>query len=121
VLLTHHHRLDKWMQLGGHADGGSDVLAVALREAKEESGLADVRPLSGEIFDLDVHEIAAREAEPAHHYYGIRFLFEADRGLPLTVTRESKALAWVALENIRSYSREESVLRMAAKTAHLCG
>ncbi len=46
VLLTHHGKLDKWLQLGGHADGDGDLLAVAQREALEESGLADVRALS---------------------------------------------------------------------------
>src|ERR1017187_5220435 len=39
TLLTHHRKLDKWLQLGGHADGDPDLRAVALREAREESGL----------------------------------------------------------------------------------
>ncbi|MCX6956055.1 MAG: NUDIX domain-containing protein, partial [Verrucomicrobia bacterium] len=55
TLLTHHHKLDKWLQLGGHADGDGDLLAVALREAREESGLVNVRAASTEIFDLDRH------------------------------------------------------------------
>ena len=46
-LLTHHRKLGRWLQLGGHADGDSDVAAVALREAREESGLADLRFATG--------------------------------------------------------------------------
>jgi 8-oxo-dGTP pyrophosphatase MutT (NUDIX family) len=46
VLLTHHHKLDRWLQLGGHADGDGDLLAVARREAEEESGLAGLRVVS---------------------------------------------------------------------------
>src|SRR3569832_496180 len=59
VLLTHHRKLDRWLQLGGHADGEADVLSVALREAREESGLAEVTPILAGIFDTDVHVIPA--------------------------------------------------------------
>ena len=46
VLLTHHRKLGIWIQLGGHLDGGEDVLDAALREAREESGIPDIRPIS---------------------------------------------------------------------------
>ena len=59
VLLTHHKKLKKWLQLGGHSDGVKDVLAVATREAVEESGL-EVVALNTEIFDIDVHKIPER-------------------------------------------------------------
>ncbi len=116
VLLTHHVNLDKWLQLGGHADGEPDVLKVALREAREESGLQQIRPLSNEIFDVDVHEIPARGAQAAHYHYDIRFLFEADRRQTLQITAESKALAWVKITEVCKLTGEESVLRMVAKT-----
>jgi len=116
VLLTHHRRLDKWMQLGGHADGQADILAVALREAEEESGLAAIRPVSDGIFDVDVHEIPERRGVAAHFHYDIRYLLEADRGQPLTVSSESKDLAWVPVDGVERYSREESLLRMVRKT-----
>jgi len=60
VLLTHHRKLDLWVQLGGHSGGDPDTPAVAHREAEEESGL-DVEPLSPQIFDLDIHTIPARK------------------------------------------------------------
>ena len=52
TLLTHHHKLDKWLQLGGHADGDGDLLGVALREAREESGLARVRAVTAEYVEI---------------------------------------------------------------------
>ena len=55
TLLTHHRKLNKWLQLGGHADGLSDVFLVALKEAQEEFGLQKIHPLSEEIFDVDIH------------------------------------------------------------------
>ncbi len=116
VLLTHHHKLDRWLQLGGHADGEPDVLKVALREAREESGLEEIRPVSGGIFDVDVHEIPARDGMPCHYHHDVRYLMEADRSHPLCMSAESKALQWVRLSEIGGLTAEESVLRMAAKT-----
>lgn len=116
ALLIHHRKLERWLQPGGHADGDPDVLRVALREAHEESGLEQLRPLSGAIFDVDIHTIPARGPEPQHLHYDVRFLLEADDAAPLLISRESRALAWAELERITEYTDEESVLRMVAKT-----
>lgn len=116
VLLTHHRKLDKWLQLGGHADGDPDLLAVALREAREESGLGSLAVLSPEVFDVDVHAIPARREDPAHRHYDLRFLLEADAGEPLVISGESKDLAWVPLDRLAEFSSEESLRRMARKT-----
>ena len=116
VLLTHHHKLEKWLQLGGHADGDGDVLAVALREAREESGLQRVRAVSPEIFDLDRHWIPPRKDEPGHYHFDLRFLLEADPREPLTLSRESKDLAWIDLDRVALLNPEESMARMVRKT-----
>lgn len=116
ALLTHHRKLGRWLQLGGHVDGDADVRAAALREAHEESGLESLRLVSSQIYDVDVHTIPARPGEPAHEHHDIRFLIEADRGEPLVVSSESKELAWVPLENLQAYGVDESVLRLARKT-----
>lgn len=116
TLLTHHRKLDKWLQLGGHADGDADLLAVARREAEEESGLAQVTALSPIIFDLDRHAIPARGSEPAHWHYDVRFLFEADPTEPLVVTSESKDLSWVPLIEVTKLNAEESIARLVRNT-----
>lgn len=115
TLLTHHHKLEKWLQLGGHSDGDPDPLNVAMREAEEESGLKDVVPVSNAIFDVDVHTIPARKNEPEHFHYDIRFLFEADDVQTLFISEESKDLAWIPLAEIERYTTEESMLRMIRK------
>jgi len=115
TLLTHHRKLGKWLQLGGHSDGDPDTLAVAEREAREESGLRSVRAVSDEVFDVDVHEIPARKDEPLHRHYDVRFLFEADPDEPLTLSSESRDLQWVPLSSVASLTGEESVLRMVRK------
>ncbi len=116
VLLTHHLKLDKWLQLGGHADGDGDLLAVAEREAREESGLASVRAVSREIFDVDRHWIPARKSETGHFHYDLRFLFEADPQERLAISSESKDLAWVELARVAALNPEESMARMVRKT-----
>lgn len=115
VLLTHHRKLDRWLQLGGHADGDPDILNVAWREAREESGLEEIKPVSEDIFDTDVHRIPATPKEPTHFHHDVRFLFEADRHAPLVISVESKDLAWVPIAKIGDYSVDDSIMRMAYK------
>ena len=116
TLLTHHRKLDRWLQLGGHVDGETDLAAAALREAREESGLARLRLVSPEIFDVDRHRIPARGAEPEHWHFDVRFLIEADPAESLAVSDESKDLAWVRLEDVARLNPDESLARMVQKT-----
>lgn len=116
VLLTHHRKLDRWLQLGGHVDGEADLLAAALREVREESGLSRVRAVSAEIFDVDRHRIPARKTEPEHWHFDVRFLIEADASAPLVVSDESHDVAWVTLTEATRLNAEESIARMVRKT-----
>ena len=117
VLLTHHKKLDRWLQLGGHSDGDTSTLSVALREAREESGL-EVGGLvehGGDIFDIDIHEIPAHRNDPAHYHYDIRFVLRAEGSEKYSVSDESHDLAWVSIEDIETYTKELSILRMKGK------
>jgi 8-oxo-dGTP pyrophosphatase MutT (NUDIX family) len=116
VLLTHHRKLDKWLQPGGHADGDPDILRVALREVREESGLEAIRAVSEGIFDLDIHTIPDRGREREHLHYDVRFRVEADRDAPLALSEESRSLAWVRLDGVARLNPEKSMSRMVAKT-----
>ncbi len=115
VLLTHHRKLDKWFQPGGHCDGDNDVLNVALKEAIEETGVADIKILSNEIFDVDIHLIPERKSILAHFHYDIRFLFEADKDISLIISDESNDLAWVEISKITEFNNSESITRMGRK------
>lgn len=114
VLLTHHRKLDIWVQLGGHSDGDPDTPEVARREAEEESGLI-VEALSSEIFDLDIHAIPARRNDPEHLHFDVRFAFVTTSGRDYRVSDESHDLAWVKVDELDRFSREQSMLRMARK------
>jgi len=115
VLLTHHRKLDRWLQLGGHADGESDVLAVAIKEAEEESGLTRITHIGSGIFDIDIHPIPARHNEPEHLHYDIRYVLRADGCTEYTVSDESHDLRWVKPEEVETLTTEPSMMRMVAK------
>jgi 8-oxo-dGTP pyrophosphatase MutT (NUDIX family) len=116
TLLTLHRKLGKWLQLGGHADGDPDLLAVAIREAREESGLARLAVVGARPFDVDRHWIPGRGDEPGHWHHDLRFMLEADPSAPLTVTDESRALSWVDVAGVTALNPEESMARMVRKT-----
>ena len=127
ALLTHHRKLERWLQLGGHSDGDPDVVAVALREAEEESGMtgfevlsrdADGRPVP---LDLDVHLIPARKEEPAHEHHDVRFLLRAPAGQALVCSDESLDLAWFGPDELEDVATEESLARMWRKANALLG
>lgn len=121
TLLTHHKKLNKWLQLGGHADGHPHVLEVARQEAREESGLSDIQVVSADIFDIDIHLIPARGDLPAHHHYDVRFALQASDAQTYQVSDESHDLAWVEIRRLREFTQETSMLRMAAKWTQFFG
>ncbi len=128
VLLTHHAKLGLWLQLGGHADGDVDLAAVALREGQEESGIKEIRffPLADifdsesatqTIFDLDIHKIPARQTEPEHRHYDVRYLALTESERPLTLTPESNELRWIPLSDAYGLTAEPSMHRQFDKLA----
>jgi 8-oxo-dGTP pyrophosphatase MutT (NUDIX family) len=115
ALLTHHRKLDRWLQPGGHADGDRDLARAALREAEEESGLVDL-VVETELFDLDRHWIPERGAEPGHWHYDARFVVRATGSEAFVVGEESHDLAWRDIEAIANDpASDESLRRMARK------
>ena len=116
VLLTHHRKLGRWLQLGGHADGDRALPEVALREAREESGLADLRLQSPAIFDLDRHWIPERRDVPAHWHYDVRYVVRAGGDETYAVSEESLDLAWRDIAAlIDDTTADASLRRMASK------
>lgn len=115
VLLTHHRKLQRWLQLGGHADGDSDLAAVALREAEEESGLQGLTVEPG-IFDVDRHWIPEHKNEPGHWHYDVRYVVSTGGSEQFVVSDESLELAWISIRELaEAQDADESLQRMAFK------
>ena len=120
VLLTHHKKLNRWLQLGGHSDGDPDTRHVALREATEESGISGITLLMKGIFDVDIHAIPdnPQKQEPEHKHYDVRFLMKAPTE-DYHISDESNALKWVSIKELMSMAKERkispSMVRMAQK------
>lgn len=113
VLLTHHKKLNRWLQPGGHADGDTDIAWVALREVREETGLPDLR-IEADIFDLDRHWIPAYRDVPGHWHYDVRFVVHATGSEEFIVSNESHALRWYSIDDIAHTGEwDESLRRMA--------
>ena len=115
ALLTHHKKLNKWLQLGGHCDGNVDALAVAIKEAQEESGIMEIEPVQTTIFDISVHLIPENKKEKAHYHYDIRFLLQVMSDEKVVVSDESHDLAWINKNKDALPTRERSVTRMFDK------
>lgn len=111
ALLTHHRKLRRWLQLGGHVDGDGNLPAGAWREATEESGIEgiaiDPRPV-----DLDIHPIPERPSEPAHLHLDVRFLAYAPAGAAETASEESIALGWFSPAELARIETDDSVRRL---------
>ena len=111
VLMCYHKLYNSWSWLGGHADGETDLLQVALREVREESGLTRVRPVSKEIYSVEILTVDGHEKRgvyvSSHLHLNLTYLLEADAGEPLTVKEdENSGLAWYAPEEAVERSTE---------------
>ncbi len=115
VLLTHHRKLGMWLQLGGHADGETDFAAVAMTEAREESGVQDLVLESGAIFDLDRHWIPEHKGVPAHWHYDVRFVVRATGDEAFVVSSESLDLAWRDIASLLDDEKADASLRRMAR------
>lgn len=115
ALLLHHRKLDKWFQLGGHADGDSDILSVAIKEAQEESGIQDIELVMNEIFDIDIHKIPANSKEKEHFHYDVRFILQVKSDEDFVSNQESKELRWISKNRHELPTEEESVTRLFDK------
>ena len=111
VLMAYHNLYDSWAWLGGHADGEADLQAVAAREAREESGIREVRPLTDmpvslEILTVDGHEKKGKYVS-SHLHLNLTYLFEADMDQALAVKPdENSGVAWIPVEEIAVRSTE---------------
>ena len=111
VLMAYHNLYDSWAWLGGHADGEEDLLSVALKEVREESGLQNVRPLTEDIFSVEILAVAGHEKKgqfvSSHLHLNVTYLLEADPTQPVRCKEdENQAVGWFTPEGAIAASKE---------------
>ncbi len=120
ILLNHHKKAGLWLQFGGHCEGETDILAVALCEAMEETGIpiSKMRVMNKGIFDCAVYDIPANrtKGEPAHNHYDINFLVMVE-DTNYHISGESAELRWCTpSEALELIAGDEAITRMIAKS-----
>ena len=105
VLMAFHNIYQTYAWLGGHADGEEDLLSVALREVKEESGIHTVKPITEGIYSLETIEVNGHEKNgkyvPSHLHLNVTYLLEADDTESLHVKQdENSAVNWFPIDQV---------------------
>ena len=116
VLMVYHRIYDSWSWTGGHADGETDLLAVALREVREETGVRHLRPVSEKIYSLEVLTVDGHEKRGAyvssHLHLNVTYLIEADEHDTLQVCEaENSGVRWFAPEEALAVCSEPWFVR----------
>ena len=111
VLMAYHNLYNSWAWLGGHADGNFDLAAVAVKEAREESGLTDVRLVSDDILSLEILTVDGHEKKgkyvPSHLHLNVTYLLEADPNAPICIKEdENSQVGWINFADIAVKSAE---------------
>lgn len=111
VVMIYHNIYNSWSWTGGHADGDADLLAVAIREAKEETGLENIRPVSEDIYSLEIvcvnGHIKRGKYVASHLHINVTYLLEADETEPLRIKQdENSGVKWVNIEDTIAMSSE---------------
>ena len=112
ILMAYHNIYDSWSWLGGHCDGNTNCLEVAIREVKEEAGITSVTPLSDKIFSLEVLSVNAHMKRgsyvPTHLHLNVTYLLEADDQETLVIKEDENAnVAWFLLDEALHKSTEK--------------
>lgn len=111
VLMVYHNIYNSWSWMGGHADGETDLLSVAIREVKEEAGISNVRPVSEEIFSLESLTVDGHVKKgnyvSSHLHLNITYLLEADSEEQVSVKAdENSGVMWFSPEDALEKSPE---------------
>jgi 8-oxo-dGTP pyrophosphatase MutT (NUDIX family) len=111
VLLRWHERQQAWLQVGGHGDPGeSDALEIALREAREETGLTDLVPWPDScVRHVVVVDVPPGKGEPAHQHADLRFFMATDDPGAIRAENENAPLRWLTFPEARAATREDNL------------
>ena len=111
ILMIYHKIYNSWAWVGGHSDGDSDLLYVAMKEAKEETGVKNVAPISKNIYSLELINVNGHEKREkyvgSHVHLNVTYLLEADENEKIHIKEdENSGVKWVPIDKILEVSSE---------------
>ena len=111
ILMAYHRIYNSWAWVGGHSDGDNDLLYVAMKEAKEETGIKNVVPISKDIYSLEVINVNGHEKRGkyvgSHVHLNVTYLLEADENEEIHIKEdENSGVKWVPIDKILEVSSE---------------
>ncbi|WP_294169614.1 NUDIX hydrolase [uncultured Clostridium sp.] len=120
VLMIYHNIYNSWSWTGGHADGDEDLLYVAIKEAKEETGVKHIKALDKKIFSLDVLPVPAHIKRgkniSSHLHLSVAYLLEGDENDDLIIKEdENSGVKWIPIDEVSIYSTEEDMIKLYEK------
>lgn len=120
TLMIHHNIYNSWSWTGGHADGEENLLAVAIKEAREETGVKNVRPIISDVFSLDILPVLGHVKNgkyvSAHLHLSVAYLVEVDEDELLIVkSDENSDIKWIPIEKVNEYSNEPHMQKLYDK------
>ncbi len=120
VLMIYHNIFDSWGWTGGHADGESDMLYVAMKEAIEETGIEKVTPLTGKVDSIDILPVFGHfkrgKYVSAHQHLNFTYILVGDENLPIRhKADENSDVAWIKKEDIVKTVREKDMIPVYLK------
>lgn len=120
TLMIHHNIYNSWSWTGGHADGEENLLAIAIKEAREETGVKNVKPIVSDIFSLDILPVLGHMKNgkyvSAHLHLSVAYLVEVDEDELLVVkSDENSDVKWIPIERINEYSNEPHMQKIYNK------
>lgn len=112
VLTVYHNIYQSWAWTGGHADGESNLLEVAIRELKEETGVKNVKVLNDNIFSLEIicvnGHVKRGKYISSHQHLNLTYLLEVDEKEILKMKEdENSGVKWINLEEVEKASNEK--------------
>lgn len=111
ILMIYHKIYNSWAWTGGHSDGDSDLLYVAMKEAKEETGITNVKPIKDDIYSLEIINVNGHEKRGkyvgSHVHLNVTYLLEADENEEIRIKEdENSGVKWIPIDEITKYSSE---------------